>query len=523
MARDRRARWPRRGTSSWRLLGVVALAAVVVLAGCTGLDGPTSGATTTPTGGEPASPDGAEQFGKASGPDPTPAPLPAGRPLDGTRSLDDGAVTIRGIGPNRLGYGAAVGDVNEDGTPDLVVGAPRHNTSNPAAGAAFVYFGPVEPGNLSIEDADVRLPGEGPGDWAGTSVAVADVSADGVGDIVVGAPRSDRGGDDAGAVYVLYGGRHLGGQRPLATADVVLAGAAPRSFAGASVDGADLVGGREADLVVGAPGAGDPGRRQGAVYLVDGRNAELLGSLADADTTYVGARAGDRAGRAVAVAGDVDGDGNPDLVIGASRARGAAQRSGVAYVVNPRGAPGRSSLAEAAVTLQGVDANDSAGFDVGGAGDVNGDGTVDLAVGAPGDDDGGPDAGTVYVVYGSPELSGTVPLSAADASFAGTPGDRVGYAVGMAGDVTCDGADDLLVGAPGNDTGGDDAGAVSLVAGGRTGELAPAATFVGATAGEQVGRADALVAIAGNGTTGLVVSAPFGPAPSSAHVLYASC
>ena len=502
----------------------VVIATLVVLAGCSGFAGVASepADSSTPAAAQSSPPSAsADTAAQVDGPV---SRLPAAEPLNGTQSLADADVTVRGVGADELGFGAAVGDVNGDGTPDLVVGAPFHNTSETRSGAVFVFFGPVAPGDLTVEDADVQLLGEGRGDWAGNSIAIADVSDDGVGDLIVGAPRY--GPDNPGGVYVVYGGSYLNGTASLGTANATLTGAVPDSLAGYSVAAANVTGGAAADIVIGAPRANDSGPNSGAVYLVDGQNVETTGSLTQADATFSGATAEDRAGRAVGVAGDVKGDDHPDLVIGARGADGASNGSGAAYLVTTTAYPERSSLADAAVTLAGVDSNDDAGFDVSGAGDVNGDGLGDVLVGAPLNDAGGGAAGTVYVVHGSSDLPETVNLSDAAVRFRGAPGDRAGYSANGVGDVTCDGTDDILVGAPENDTGGENAGAAYLLAGGTSGEISPSnatATLTGAAPGDQVGRVDALVSVSGEETTGLVVGAPFGESPPSVHVVYAGC
>jgi len=506
------------------LLTSVVVATLIVLAGCSGLAGDASesaDSSSTPAAQSSPSSASADTTAPVDG---AMSRLPAAEPLNGTRSLTDADVTVRGVGADELGFGAAVGDVNGDGTPDLVVGAPFHNASETRAGAVFVFFGPVAPGELTVEDADVQLLGEGRGDWAGNSLAIDDVSDDGVDDLIVGAPR--RGPDNVGGVYVLYGGSYLDGTISLGTANATLTGAVPDSLAGYSIAAANVTGGPAADIVIGAPRANTAGPNSGAAYLVDGRNVETTGSLTQADATFSGATAEDRAGRAVAVAGDVDGDDHPDLVIGARGADGASNGSGAAYLVTTTGYPERASLADAAVTLAGVESNDDAGFDVSGAGDVNDDGLADVLVGAPLNDAGGRTAGAAYVVHGSSDLPERVNLSDAAVRFSGAPGDRAGYSANGVGDVTCDGTDDILVGAPENDTGGENAGAAYLVAGGTGGEMSPAnatATLTGAAPGDQVGRVDALVAIPGEETTGLVVGAPFGEAPPSVHVVSTGC
>ncbi|MCP4385473.1 MAG: hypothetical protein GY798_29345, partial [Hyphomicrobiales bacterium] len=174
-----------------------------------------------------------------------------------------------------------------------------------------------------------------------------------------------------------------------------------------------------------APGGDDGGGNAGEVYVVfgsgsgfgsdvGGRQVIDLSSLSAAEGFIVqGDAGGDLAGRSVSSAGDVNGDGFDDLVLGAHHGDDGGGNAGEAYVVFGSGSGfgsdvgGRQvidltglSAAEGFI-IQGDAASDAAGRSVSSAGDVNGDGFDDLIVGAPGGDDGGGNAGEVYVVFGS--------------------------------------------------------------------------------------------------------------------------
>jgi hypothetical protein len=209
---------------------------------------------------------------------------------------------------------------------------------------------------------------------------------------------------------------------------------------------------------------------------------------------------GDRAGRSVSSAGDVNGDGFDDLIVGASGGDDGGSAAGEAYVVFGSASGfgstvgGRQVIDLTSLTaaqgfiIQGDVANDYAGFSVSSAGDVNGDGFDDLIVGASGGDDGGPSAGEAYVVFGSASGFGTADgtgrqvidltnltagqgfIIQGDAAV-----DFAGSSVSSAGDVNGDGFDDLIVGAYRGDDGGNYAGEAYLVFGGATGteDLAP--------------------------------------------------
>jgi hypothetical protein len=242
----------------------------------------------------------------------------------------------------------------------------------------------------------------------------------------------------------------LSGTTPLALADAKLIGETTSPSAGYSVSGAgDVDGDGINDLLVGAWGSG--GSNNGATYLVLGPTTGAS-SLAVADAKLVGETTIDRAGYSVSGAGDVDGDGIDDLLIGADLDNSGGYNAGAAYLVlGP--ATGTSSLSTAYTKYSGEAVGDYAGVSVAGAGDVDGDGTSDLLIGASGEGSGGSSAGAAYLVLGS--ASGLLSLSNADAKFVGeAAGDMVGLAVAKAGDLDGDGIGDLLIGAFGEDSGG---------------------------------------------------------------------
>ena len=188
------------------------------------------------------------------------------------------------------------------------------------------------------------------------------------------------------------------------------------------------------DLVVGASGYPDGGA-YGKVYVYLGG---VDGPGATPAWVASGPKAGERFGRAVAGAGDVNADGYADLVIG-------APLGAKVYVYHGR--PG--GLGPSAAWTKTGDAGSQFGAAVGAAGDVNGDGTGDLVVGAPlADPAGGVDAGRAYVFYGA---VGGLPGSANWSVDGAAAGNRLGAAVGTAGDADGDGYADVVIGAYGSD------------------------------------------------------------------------
>ena len=161
-------------------------------------------------------------------------------------------------------------------------------------------------------------------------------------------------------------------------------------------------------------------------------------------------------------AGDVNGDGYDDIVVGALRNSDNATYSGATYVVfGPL--TGQLNVGAADLKVTGLSDTDYVGRGVTGAGDTNNDGYDDIIIGAIGDDSGGTDAGAAFLVLGP--ASGTMNVNSADAEFTGSAAGDIAGELAYAGDVNNDGYDDIFVGAQYNGDGGTKAGAAYLLFG----------------------------------------------------------
>ncbi|MFT5587191.1 MAG: hypothetical protein ACI9VR_004799, partial [Cognaticolwellia sp.] len=249
---------------------------------------------------------------------------------------------------------------------------------------------------LSVEDKLVASDGAAY-DFFGNSVSAAgDVDGDGYDDLVVGAVYDGDNGSFSGSVYVYYGtatGISTAFQDKLVASD----GAAADYF-GTSVSGAGDVN-RDGydDLVVGAYGDDDNGSISGSAYVYYGTPTGISTASQDKLVALDGA-AGDYFGISVSGAGDVNGDGYDDLVVGAFQDGDNGSASGSAYVYY--GTPtGISTASQNKLVATDGAKHDAFGSSVSGAGDVDGDGYDDLIVGAHGDDDNGSGSGSAYVYY----------------------------------------------------------------------------------------------------------------------------
>jgi len=290
-------------------------------------------------------------------------------------------------------------DINFDENVNFVVSTKSDNTSSTRAALIYIFTG-TDISDYSLDNA-WHLAGSLPSDWAGFSLASSNRSSNGrTPFILVGAPKYSQEVDLGGLVYVMTG--------PM------------------------------------------------------DRSAELL---RDVSHLLVGYEAGGQAGWSVSNAGDTDGDGFDDILVGAPFSGvGTNASRGATYLV--RGPiEGDLSLDQAATRLLGEAAGDQSGWSVAGAGDLNGDGFDDVLIGAPLNGNNGVESGAVYLFYGPLPL-GNVSLADADAVFVGkSAGERVGHAIVGMCDINADGRSDFIFSSFQSRASGRVAGAVWVIYG----------------------------------------------------------
>ena len=325
--------------------------------------------------------------------------------IDGPAAGDRGASSVSGAG-----------DVNGDGRPDVMLGAPladRNARTN--SGAVYVIFGKSDVNGVdtaALGSAGYEIAGAAPGDQLSTVASVRDLDADGRTDVFVGARFADAAGRlDAGAAYVVPGKGSTGSvDLSLAgTAHYTVQGAAAADGAGAVLaQGGDVNGDGSRDLLLGSPGADNNGRSaSGSAYVLLNADPGGVNDLFSPVSTWRldGAAPGDQAGSAIDATADVDSDGRVDLAVGSPFAdRSGGADAGSVRVLYGGGFSGNVDLASTGAPgyrATGGRTSDLAGSAVAFVDDFNGDGRADLAVGAPQrDHNGRGNSGSAYLLFG---------------------------------------------------------------------------------------------------------------------------
>ncbi len=354
---------------------------------------------------------------------------------------------------------SGVGDVNGDGVDDFVIGAPGEANGEYKEGRVHLYYG-------SRTDftgtPDLILESDSNNPFFGGAVAAAgDVNSDGYDDVLIGAYRFTGSFSDEGKAFLYYGSA----SGLITTPAWTMVGGQDKAHFGRAVASAgDVNGDGYGDILIGSSNYSLTVARAGQAYLYYG---SASGPSLVPDWVGEGQSSLDAYGSAVASAGDVNNDGYDDIIIGASKNDIGGRDSGRAYVYYGS-ASGPSSVEDWATN--GDAANDYYASSVSGAGDVNGDGYADIIIGAELDTSSifGPrwDSGRLFAFYGSASGLSTTPSWVFDNE---QPYAQLGGAVTGLGDINSDGYDDIIAGATHYDHNQTDEGAALIFFGSETG------------------------------------------------------
>ncbi|NTT87859.1 M10 family metallopeptidase C-terminal domain-containing protein [Tabrizicola fusiformis] len=476
-------------------------------------------------------------------------PIPNTKVFLNSAILSGGGYTLTPNAPGDLtstlapapatGWVASVGDLNGDGIADVAVGAAGDDDKAAEAGRVYVMLGDPAPGStVGVADGVLGqvdtwiIDGVNAGDMTGFAIAGSgDMNGNGRGELLIGAPGMARGtAADAGTAFVAFGpavggGLDLGDLLTSGSGEgFAIRGQSAGDMAGYSVMSVgDLNGDGRADVLVGAPGQDAGGTDAGAAYIVWGKAGDapvLLSNVAAGTGGFkiTGASSGDAVGTTLGVSADQNGDGRAEILIGVPDYNDGAPNQGAVYVVFGKATGTGVDLNNIAAgiggyIITGVE-DDDAGAAVAGVADVNGDGRGDILIGAPRSD-------RAYVVFGKTDTA-AVDLADVRAGIGGyeiiaeNAGDLDGLVVLGGGDLNRDGIADLILGVPGNEEGGTNAGAVYIVWGGGQGPIDLAAVAQGFGGAKIVGAPGSLTGstlalspdLNGDGTQDLMIGAP---------------
>lgn len=334
---------------------------------------------------------------------------------------------------------------------------------------------------LSAPDEDNRL-------ISGRAKNIGDFNNDGYDDFMIGVYYNSEGGSHAGKIYLYYGSATRLADGDLTDADAAFIGSEGRIAGSDLSGDADINNDGCADVLIGAEGIYlTSSAIDGRVYLLYGRGTGCASTTAysgdytldsSADAIFTGKTSGDYAGTGVAVAQDVNGDGYDDIVIGADGNDDSYSNAGITYLIYGKSSQFSGTInlkrvdtvttvtmgtspyavtltmpAISGIMIKGAATNDYSGISVASAGDVNNDGYGDILIAKTG---GGSGPSQVYLIRGSSSLA-SMSLSSANANY--TPEANLDYAIDLPdnhGDLNNDGCDDIVIGASKYDNSGTD-------------------------------------------------------------------
>ena len=379
---------------------------------------------------------------------------------------------------------ASIGDLDRDGIPDIAVGAYEDDTGGDNRGAIHIIsLTSLFPSGNGFVDSTVEIndntangPSLSDGDAFGRSVAsIGDLNRDGIPDIVVGAYADNAGGTDKGAIHIMFMNTTGSVKSTVEINDNTANGPSLSTydFFGLSVASiGDLNRDGIPDIAVGAAGDSTGGSSRGAIHIMFmNTDGSVKSTVEINDNTANGPILNntDFFGRSVASIGDLNRDGIPDIAVGATGDDAGGSGRGAIHIMfmNTTGSV-KSTVEINDTTANGPSLNGDGAFgeSVASIGDLNRDGIPDIAVGATGDDTGGSYKGAVHIMFMNTDGSVKSTVAINDTTANGptlNTEDFFGTFVASLGDLNRDGIQDIVVGANGDDAGGDNKGAIHIM------------------------------------------------------------
>ncbi len=411
--------------------------------------------------------------------------------LDGTNGfLLNGVAAADQFG----GSVSSAGDFNGDGYDDIIIGAHKNHARGVSdSGAVYLIYGKASGFAASLNVSTLNgtngavIHGVDTNAQTGLSVSSAgDFNGDGYDDVIVGSPGTTPGTMFfAGTTHIIFGSstptiHDTDIQDIQATLGFAINGAATNDQVGLGVSSTgDINRDGYDDIIIGAHQAGTTG----SAYVIFGYNTasystiELAALSTGLGFVMNGIDAGDKFGSAVSSAGDVNGDGFDDFIIGAPHSNSSGSESGKSYVVFGKASGWGISFDISSLDgtngfiLNGVNTPDNSGATISSAGDVNNDGFDDFIIGAPRSNSNGVNSGKSHIIFGKASgWSASFELSSLDGTNGFTlngidAGDGTGSSVSSARDVNGDGYADVIIGAFGSSPNGLTSGKSYLIFG----------------------------------------------------------
>ena len=329
---------------------------------------------------------------------------------------------------------------------------------------------------IEISSASTNGPDLTINDRFGSSIAnIDDLNGDGTSDIIVGAPYDDAAGSDTGAIHVMFMNSNGTISNTIEINNNTVNGPVLNSndlfgYSIANID--DLNGDGTSDIIVGAPYDDAAGSDTGAIHVMFMNSNGTISDTIEINNNTVNGpvlNSNDLFGYSIASIGDLNGDGTSDIIVGAPYDDAAGSDTGAIHVMfmNSNGTISDTiEINNNTVNGPVLNSNDLFGYSIANIGDLNGDGTSDIIVGAPYDDAAGSDTGAIHVMFmnSNGTVSNTIEINDNTPNGPNLSNtDLFGYSIANIGDWNNDGTSDIAVGAIYDNTGGANIGAIHII------------------------------------------------------------